>query len=59
MTDIRAFAGFAPTHCTVCGSKWEAGCKAPCINAPQVTTPSTQGEADHPQAAIAKSGMNP
>lgn len=34
MGDIREFTGYAPTHCTICGSKWKIGCKPPCVNAP-------------------------
>lgn len=34
MSDIREFMGHAPTHCTICGSRWGDGCKASCINSP-------------------------
>lgn len=47
MGDIREFTGHAPTHCTICGAKWEQGCKPPCINAPATWGPmSTEDEAD-------------
>lgn len=47
MTDIREFMGQAPTHCTICGSRWDDGCAPPCINAPATWgPPPTEEEAD-------------
>lgn len=36
--DDRQFYGHAPTHCTICGSRWETPCKPWCINAPVADT---------------------
>jgi hypothetical protein len=52
VTDIREFMGRPFTHCTMCGAKWEAGCKPPCINAPGTWGPlPTEEEADRLCAA--------
>lgn len=33
MSDIREFMGYEPTHCCVCGSRWEQACAPHCVNA--------------------------